>query len=80
MHFCSKATRWSWSAGCFALQGVTARIRAARVGGEYSHPYDLGLCGNLHAVLGSDASCWCVPDRPAADGSGLSYPTSWDAG
>jgi len=59
------------------LQGVTARIRAARVGGEYRHPYDLGLCGNLHEVLGLDASRWCIPDKAAADGSGVSFPTSW---
>lgn len=59
-------------------QGVTARVRAARVGGEYTHPYDLGLCGNLHAALGPDASRWCIPDRAAADGAGLSYPTAWD--
>ena len=60
-----------------ALQGVTARIRAARVGGEYRHPYDLGLCGNLHEVLGLDPSCWCIPDKTAADGSGVNFPTSW---
>ena len=62
------------------LQGVTARIRAARVGGEYRHPYDLGLCGNLHEVLGLDASRWCIPDKAAADGGGVSFPTSWVSG
>lgn len=62
-----------------ALQGVTARVRAARLGGDYTHPYDLGLCGNLHAVFGPDASRWCILDRAAAAGAGLSFPTAWDS-
>ena len=58
-------------------EGVTARIQATRRGQHYQHPYDLGLCGNLHTIFGPDAGAWLVPGLPAF-GDGLAYVTAWD--
>ena len=58
---------------CIALQ-------AARGGASYSHPYDLGVCGNLHALCGGNAPAWLLPTRVAAAGDGISFPTTWDSG
>mmetsp|Transcript_17907 Transcript_17907/g.42949 ORF Transcript_17907/g.42949 Transcript_17907/m.42949 type:complete len:304 (-) Transcript_17907:291-1202(-) len=57
-------------------EGVTAKIRAARSGARYQHPYDVGPCGNLHAVLGPNLACWMIPVPRAADGTGLSYESN----
>jgi len=59
-------------------EGVTAKIHAAKRGQAYKHPYDLGLCGNLHAVLGANLTCWLMPVPVAAEGDGLTFPTGID--
>ncbi|BDA49409.1 Palmitoyltransferase PFA4 [Coccomyxa sp. Obi] len=58
-------------------EGVTAKIQANKAGTSYKHPYDLGLCGNLHAICGDSLATWFVPTRAAAEGDGLSYPSGW---
>ncbi|KAK9804819.1 hypothetical protein WJX72_007243 [[Myrmecia] bisecta] len=58
-------------------EGVTARIQAQRSGQEYEHPYDLGLCGNLHTIFGPKPSYWLLPGVPAF-GDGVSFVTAWD--
>ena len=55
-------------------------LQAARGGASYSHPYDLGVCGNLHALCGGNAPAWLLPTRAAAAGDGISFPTTWDSG
>ena len=58
-------------------EGVTAEVKATRRGERYQHPYDLGLCGNLHSILGPHPEQWLVPGLAAA-GDGLGYVTAWD--
>lgn len=53
-------------------------IQASLTGGGYEHPYDLGYCGNLHAIFGGNPSLWFLPDKAAGDGDGTCFPTSWD--
>uniref|UniRef100_A0A7S1X3V4 S-acyltransferase n=1 Tax=Tetraselmis chuii TaxID=63592 RepID=A0A7S1X3V4_9CHLO len=59
-------------------EGVTAKIKAAKTGQAYKHPYDLGLCGNLHAVLGANLTQWMMPVPVAAEGDGLTFPSGID--
>lgn len=59
---------------------VLCALQAARGGASYSHPYDLGVCGNLHALCGGNAPAWLLPTRAAAAGDGVSFPTTWDSG
>ncbi|DBA73281.1 TPA: Palmitoyltransferase [Trebouxia sp. C0004] len=58
-------------------EGVTAEVKAMRRGERYQHPYDLGLCGNLHSILGANPERWLFPGMAAA-GDGLAYVTAWD--
>lgn len=67
-------------------EGVTAQIKASAAYGssdagdaaaQRRHPYDLGLCGNLHSILGDPAS-WCLPACRGTEG-GLSFPTVFDS-
>ncbi len=58
-------------------EGVTAEVKAMRRGERYQHPYDLGLCGNLHSVLGPNPERWLIPGLAAA-GDGLAFITAWD--
>jgi hypothetical protein len=64
----------------FAMQGVTAQIKALATGGiaeRQAHPYDIGIGSNLQAVFGDSLWHWCVPPvSTAADGT--SYPTRYD--
>ncbi len=60
------------------VQGVTAKNQAARSGTQYQHPYDLGILRNVHAILGPNATNWCLCTS-SAHGDGLSYTTIWDA-
>mmetsp|Transcript_7589 Transcript_7589/g.21621 ORF Transcript_7589/g.21621 Transcript_7589/m.21621 type:complete len:306 (+) Transcript_7589:538-1455(+) len=60
-------------------EGVTAKIQAAKSGHRYQHPYDVGFCGNLHAVLGANVTCWLLPCPSSADGPGVNYPTGIQA-
>lgn len=58
-------------------EGVTAHIQATQHGQQYQHPYNLGLCGNLHNIFGPNAGAWLIPGV-AAFGDGLTYVTAWD--
>ena len=58
-------------------EGVTAELKATSRGGKYQHPYDLGLCGNLHDIMGPSPEKWLLPGLAAA-GDGLAYMTAWD--
>jgi hypothetical protein len=62
--------------GLFWLRLLSQAGRAGAA--AYKHPYDLGLCGNLHAMCGHSPSSWLLPTAAAAHGDGLVYPTSWD--
>lgn len=68
-----------WSLCCVALTGSAVRLQARRAGTSYRHPYDLGLCGNLHAICGEGPLTWLLPTRAAAHGDGLSFASAWDA-
>ena len=58
---------------------VRLPLQAGRAGAAaYQHPYDLGLCGNLHALCGHSPTTWLVPTLAAAHGDGLAYPTTYD--
>eukprot|EP00951_Prasinocladus_malaysianus_P018849 scaffold151536_cov31-Prasinocladus_malaysianus.AAC.1 len=63
---------------CVTLQGVTAKIQAAKVGRSWRHPYDIGLCGNLHSVLGSNVVFWLLPIPRSAEGDGLTFESGID--
>lgn len=59
------------------VERVVACAQADKAGTSYKHPYDLGLCGNLHAICGDSLPAWFLPTRAAADGDGLSYASGW---
>jgi len=49
-------------------------VRARGMGSlNTQHPYELGLCGNLHAVLGTNPAMWPFPCDAGAAGDGLEY-------
>lgn len=50
---------------------------AGRAGSVRKHPYDLGVCGNLHTILGPNPATWLVPGL-SAHGDGLSHTTAWE--
>mmetsp|Transcript_28588 Transcript_28588/g.34720 ORF Transcript_28588/g.34720 Transcript_28588/m.34720 type:complete len:321 (-) Transcript_28588:619-1581(-) len=53
-------------------EGVRARVQTQ----IHQHPYDLGLCGNLHAVLGPHVPTWLAPTECAVAGDGFEYEMS----
>jgi hypothetical protein len=60
------------------LQGVRAALQTG--GGAplvADHPYDLGLCANLHDILGDSAPEWMLPPCKATEG-GTRFRTAWD--
>ncbi|GFH13149.1 palmitoyltransferase [Haematococcus lacustris] len=58
--------------------GVTASIQAAAGGAELAlHPYDLGLCANLHEAMGESLASWVLPPCSGTQG-GTRYSTVWD--
>lgn len=61
------------------LQMTMFFVQASASGGGYQHPYDLGCCGNLHAICGGNPLLWLIPNRAAGMGDGTVYPTSWDS-
>mmetsp|Transcript_33353 Transcript_33353/g.72745 ORF Transcript_33353/g.72745 Transcript_33353/m.72745 type:complete len:324 (-) Transcript_33353:1402-2373(-) len=48
-------------------------VRARGLAKSFTHPYHLGLCGNLHAVLGANPGCWLLPFECAVAGDGVEY-------
>jgi palmitoyltransferase len=62
------------------ILGHADGAQAGVSGAAYQHPYDVGMCGNLHTICGDNALLWFVPSRAAAEGDGLSFVTSWDLG
>jgi palmitoyltransferase len=52
-------------------------VRARGLSKSHTHPYDLGVCGNLHSILGANASCWLLPIECSVAGDGVEYEV-WD--
>ena len=63
---------------CCCQQGVTAKVQARKAGQRYQHPYDIGFCGNLHAVLGANVLSWLWPLPATAESSGTCFPVGID--
>ena len=63
----------------FFMQMAVLYLQASLSGGGYQHPYDLGCCGNLHAICGGNPTLWLIPNRAAGMGDGTAFPTSWDS-
>lgn len=54
-------------------EGVRAKGVAEKLGAHWHHPYDLGLCPNLHNTLGPHAVVWFCPTGRSAGGDGLRF-------
>ncbi len=55
------------------VQGVRSSLHTF----SYEHPYDVGLCGNLHESLGDSPLEWCLPPCGPAQG-GTKYLTIFE--
>lgn len=63
----------------FVHQGVTAEVKAlsAGKGDSHRHPYNLGMCHNLHQIFGDTSHEWCLPPTRPTPG-GTAYPSVFD--
>ncbi|CAD7695048.1 unnamed protein product [Ostreobium quekettii] len=58
-------------------EGVTAKLKASKMGRSWEHPYDVGLAGNLVDMFGDGLFQW-LQIRAGLRGTGTSFLTILD--